>query len=259
MYHQKDEWQMTPLSGNTGQAYMGVNKEEKIFLKRNTSPFIAALAAEGLTPKLKWTQRTYTGDILTAQEWEDGVLLTRADMDSDRVIDLIRTIHQNDSLLNLVKRADGKESTPFDLINDYYQDLPYSLQSHHFFNQIAQEMSHQIDAQWLSLPACICHGDLNHNNFLLTSQEQLYLVDWDNAKIADPLFDICFLLCRYFPPSQWMDWFNRYQFEQTDNFKYRVRWYSLLACLNLIKEYFSEDRHYQLNETVILLKNIYQN
>ncbi|MGF3226657.1 phosphotransferase family protein [Facklamia sp. P12932] len=259
MYHDSEEWQITPLSGNTGQAYMGVSKDEKVFFKRNTSPFIAALAAEGITPKLKWTQRTYTGDILTAQEWEEGQLLNKQDMANQEVIDLIRSIHQNDSLLNLLKRAKAQESSPLDLIKDYYQGLPHSLKFHSYFNHIIQQMEHMIDRDFLEIDYCICHGDLNHNNFLLTNDQHLYLVDWDNVKIADPLFDICYLLCHYFSPTEWMQWFNLYEFPITDSFQKRVKWYSLLACLNLIKEYYAEDRHYQVNETIVLLKNIYEN
>ena len=51
MYHNNEEWDMHPLDGNTGQAYLGISKNEKVFFKRNTSPFIAALAAEGITPR----------------------------------------------------------------------------------------------------------------------------------------------------------------------------------------------------------------
>lgn len=259
MYHDKEEWQMTPLSGNTGQAYMGVSRNEKVFFKRNTSPFIAALSAEGITPKLKWTQRTYSGDVLTAQEWEDGHVLTKEDMNAPSTIQLIYSIHHNDSLLNLLKRTEAQEVQPHQLLDEYYQDLPLSLQSHHFFNQVASDMYRMIDEDFLTPKYCICHGDLNHNNFLMTHNQQLYLVDWDNVKIADPLYDLCGLLCRYYPPSEWMDWLNSYQFKITDSFQKRVKWYALLACLNLIKEYFSEDRHYRLNETVILLRNIYEN
>ena len=34
---------------------------QKLFLKRNSNPFIAALSAEGIVPKLVWTKRIETG------------------------------------------------------------------------------------------------------------------------------------------------------------------------------------------------------
>lgn len=257
MFHNTEEWKITPLDGNTGQAYMGINKDEKIFFKRNTSPFLAALAAEGITPKLKWTQTTYSGDILTAQEWKEGSHLNKEDMGSQAVIGLIKSIHENESLLNLLVRAKAQRYYPQDLLMDYYHDLPISLQKHEYFHQVLSWLDQQIDQDFMNVDFVVCHGDLNHNNFLFTSEQELYLVDWDSVKIADPLFDITLLLCRYFQPSEWMDWFAAYEFKRTDSFYKRVKWYSLLACLIIIKQYFSEDRNYQLNETVLLLRNIF--
>ena len=69
---QEQDWQMTPIGGASGDAYMGVKNNERVFFKRNSSPFLAALSAQGITPKLMWTQRTYSGDLLVAQEWKDG-------------------------------------------------------------------------------------------------------------------------------------------------------------------------------------------
>lgn len=259
MYHNNEEWDMHPLDGNTGQAYLGISKNEKVFFKRNTSPFIAALAAEGITPRLKWTQRTYSGDILTAQEWEEGATLKAQDMNAPAVIDLIKSVHQHQSLVQLMRRIHEKDCQPMDLILDYQKDLPPSFSQHHFFNSVLEAMTQEIDSSLTTVPCVICHGDLNHNNFLLANDGTLYLVDWDNAKLADPLYDITYLLCRYYPPSQWMDWLEAYDFPIDLHFTKRVRWYSLLACLRLIKEYYQEDRHYQVNETVILLRNIFEN
>ena len=50
------EWTLHPIEGDTGQAFMGIHKQEKIFLKRNSSPFLAALSMEGITPRLIWTK-----------------------------------------------------------------------------------------------------------------------------------------------------------------------------------------------------------
>ena len=65
-------WELHPIGGDTGQAYMAVRAQERVFLKRNSSPFLAALSGEGIAPKLMWTKRSGNGDILTAQEWLNG-------------------------------------------------------------------------------------------------------------------------------------------------------------------------------------------
>ena len=257
-FKEKEDWQLHPIGGNTGRAYMGVKSNEKVFLKRNTSPFIAALSASGITPKLRWTQRTYSGDILTAQDWTDGELLTKDNMADEAVIKLIKDIHDSTYLLNMLRFVEGKACRPLDLIDLYFRDLAPSLQNHQYFNQVIQSLEDSIDDDFYQVDYVVCHGDLNHNNFLVSSDEQLYLVDWDNVRVADPLSDITLLLVQYLPPSAWMEWFEAYDFNMSDSFYKRVRWYSILNCLFLIKQYFNENRHHKLNEIVLLLKSIYE-
>ena len=51
-YNMDSGWDLHPIGGDTGQAYMGVKDHERVFLKRNASPFLAVLSGEGITPKL---------------------------------------------------------------------------------------------------------------------------------------------------------------------------------------------------------------
>ena len=75
---------LTPLKGKSGQAYIGTYPNgDKIFVKINTTPILAALAKEQIAPQLLWAKRLGNGDMMSAQEWLDGRLLTRADMNSN--------------------------------------------------------------------------------------------------------------------------------------------------------------------------------
>ena len=56
----------------------------------------------------------------------------------------------------------------------------------------------------------VCHGDVNHNNWLLSDNNQLYLIDWDGAMIADPAIDIGLLLYWYIPEDNWETWLAQY-------------------------------------------------
>ena len=66
------EWEISPAGGATGEAFIAVNDDQKLFLKRNSSPFLAVLSAEGIVPKLMWTRRLENGDVITAQHWHPG-------------------------------------------------------------------------------------------------------------------------------------------------------------------------------------------
>ena len=96
-------WQLHPISGDTGQAYMGIRNEEKLFLKRNSSPFLAALSVEGITPRLIWTKRIGNGDVLTAQEWCNGRTLEKEEMNTPQVPQMLGRIHESEALKRMLK------------------------------------------------------------------------------------------------------------------------------------------------------------
>lgn len=258
MFNQEQDWEFHPLSGGSGEAFMGVRKDEKVFFKRNASPIITALSAEGIAPKLMWTQRTYSGDTLTAQQWEDGQVLERDDLFNQRVIDLIRQIHDSDHLLMTLKRVGEVEKNPLDFIVDYYDDLPAKLQSNQLINSIVDTLRDQVDDDFYQVSYRVCHGDLNHHNFLLTHDDHLYMVDWENVCIADPVSDLAKLMVISFPPSQWSDWLAAYGQDMSGSFYKRMCWYSQVACLSFIKQYYNEDRPYQVNQMILNLKTIHQ-
>ncbi len=258
MFNQEDDWQFHPLSGETGEAFMGIRKDEKVFFKRNTSPIITALSAEGIAPKLMWTQRTYSGDTLTAQEWADGQGLTGADMNQARVINLIKQIHQSDHILMTLKRVGGREKKPLDFINDFYDGLPRRLRTNQFINQTVRQLEDSLDDDFYQVNYRVCHGDLNHHNFILAEDDHLYMVDWESVCIADPISDISKLLVSTFPPHLWTHWLTQYGIDMTGSFYKRMKWYSQVQCLNFIKQFYQEDRLYQANQMILLLKSISQ-
>ncbi len=81
---------------------------QKLFLKRNSNPFIAALSAEGIVPKLVWTKRIETGEVVTAQHWKNGRELSSNEMKQTRVLHFIKKkIHNSRPLLNVKAYGNG--------------------------------------------------------------------------------------------------------------------------------------------------------
>src|SRR5699024_4783829 len=106
------EWEMTPAGGLTGEAYFATKGERRLFLKRNSSPFLAVLSAEGIVTKLVWTKRMEDGAVITAQEWLDGRELRPEEMKHLRVANLLRKIHQSSELLHMLMRLGKKPISP---------------------------------------------------------------------------------------------------------------------------------------------------
>lgn len=250
------EWKMTPLSsGGSGQAYKGTKGAQKVFLKRNTTPFLAAVSVEGIAPKMLWTKRTAHGEVLTAQEWIDGQTLTPERMTQYDVLAMVKYIHQSLPLRNMLVKIQGNPMTPFDLLAEYEHDLQTDLRQHTFLNQVYDylyDLAQTMDTTEYS----VCHGDLSHTNFLLEKQSPLYLVDWESAKLADPFLDIASILCQYVAYFDWNNWVITYGITITPQVTDRLKWYCIYTYLMQIKKHHFYGRNYQVNYAIMMIKKI---
>ncbi|MGD6816919.1 phosphotransferase family protein [Metabacillus sp. 84] len=224
------EWELSPAGGATGEAYYARNGEQKLFLKRNSSPFLAVLSAEGIVPKLVWTRRMENGDVITAQHWLEGRELKPADMDGDHVAALLHKIHHSKELLDMLNRLEKNPMTPSSIIEDIKQTLEFE----NFCPPEIEEALHYLDERLPEMEVketAVCHCDLNHNNWLLSQNGQLYLIDWDGAVIADPAIDLGNLLYSYIEESRWAEWLSQYGLELTDQLRLRMYWYVLAQTI----------------------------
>ncbi len=236
------EWIISPAGGATGDAYFAQFNDRKLFLKRNSSPFLAVLSAEGIVPKLIWTKRLENGDVITAQHWLNGRELKPKDMNEQHVACLLHKIHHSAELLNMLKRLGKQPLLPEDMIID----IKKSVSNNERLTEI-HELKIAIEKLEEELPyvqyadKVVCHCDINHNNWLLSEDNQLFLIDWDGAMIADPAIDIGMLLYWYIQEEEWNHWLERYGIEATDNLFRRMRWYVISQTILQIVWYTSKN------------------
>lgn len=225
------EWKITPAGGTTGEAYFAQREGKRLFLKRNSSPFLAVLSAEGIVPKLVWTKRMENGDVITAQKWLEGRELTPDEMKHDRVALLLSKIHHSTELLDLLMRLGKQPLEPEDILADLKPMASGNGFYVHKALNFLEEMLHDVRDQ----AKVVCHCDVNHNNWLLANNGQLYLIDWDHAVVADPAIDLGMLLHWYIPEQEWGSWLQRYGIELTDSLMKRIHWYVIAQSLSFIK------------------------
>lgn len=252
-------WRILPIDGDTGTAYMGIRQQEKLFLKRNTSPFLAALSIEGITPRLVWTKRMTTGDTLTAQEWLNGRCLHKAEMDSEAVAALLYRLHHSALLKRMLKQVGGQVVTPEELLQRYFRGLPQDLRHHPLLKTVANRLRAK-QPQVKRSNYEVCHGDLNHKNWLLSDQGNLFLVDWESAVIADPAYDLSMLMCQYVPRNNWQQWLQTYQAngqeQPSDDLMLRINWYSFCYLLLQIKAKHRRGHFHEMNQDIIKLDEV---
>jgi Predicted choline kinase involved in LPS biosynthesis len=251
-----DDWDMHPIKGDTGKAYIGYKAEDKVFIKRNTTPMLAALSKEGITPKLIWTKRTGNGDTFIAQEWLEGRLLDPEEIGQrNDVIDVLYHLHHSDSLKEMLAKMGGIVMTPQKMLYNYEEELPQALKEHTFLTLVHQYLTQHIP-QFKEADKTVVHGDVNYRNWLV-SQNYLYLVDWDSVMFADPAVDIGTILGHYLPVSSWNHWLMSYGLQGNSENIEKVYWYALLSLLQEVKKYYQRDDLKEMNEEILQLKRIY--
>lgn len=252
------EWTLKPAGGESGQAYMGQSTTGRVFLKRNSSPFLAALSKEGLTPKLVWSKRTNDGAVYSAQEWLNGRSLRPSEMNTANVQALIRHYQQSANLLNMLKKIGGEEYTAEDLLEELITQLQENLKRHRLYqaclNYLRSSVTY-INAAALT----VSHSDLSADNFFLAENNRLYLVDWDNCRIADAFLDTSAVLLNYVPFDQWQHWFDQYPLPINKMAYLRLEWYSIYNLLNQINFDLERGDMIQVNAAILKLKHIYMN
>ncbi|MER2063728.1 MAG: phosphotransferase family protein [Alkalibacterium sp.] len=249
-------WQLHPIGGETGQAYMGTRNEERLFLKRNSSPFLAALSLEGISPKLVWTKRIGNGDVLTAQEWCSGRTLHKEEMHLTRVFDIIRKVHRSQSLKRMLMRLGGNVLNPKELCNQSLIGIAPDLRMHPLIKEAIVYLTENIPDEISNEDKVVCHGDISHKNMLLSNDSHLYLVDWDSVVISDASYDISQLMERYIDPDNWDQWLNSNAVVSDEISKRKVFWYGLLNLLNDLKHNHKKQDYIRMNNELIKLNKI---
>ena len=239
-------WTLDSAGGASGEAYMAEQDGQKLFLKRNSNPFIAALSAEGIVPKLVWTKRIETGEVVTAQHWKNGRELTSSEMSQRRVAELLKKIHGSKPLLNMLKRMEMEPITPNIMLKKINASLSRDVLTHHIIRKALTYLEDHIpnlDSRFFT----VVHGDVNHNNWLLSDRDELFLVDWEGAMIADPAIDIGMLLYNYVPKQQWSSWFNTYGVKESMDLNKRMKWYTVIQSIGMIQWYEEQKRFKDMN------------
>ncbi|SHN04355.1 Thiamine kinase [Gracilibacillus kekensis] len=236
-----EDWTIFPAGGSTGAAYYAQSNHKQLFLKRNSSPFLAVLSAQGIVPKLVWTKRLENGDVVTAQQWLDGKALNIEEMQHPKVAKLLSKIHHSSELLDMLLRIEKTTVVPDQTLVRVKQFVQGNIQARNsisVYKAIKFLESRLMDIYFEQ--QVVCHCDLNHHNWMLSTNGELYLIDWDNARVGDPAMDIGRILQSYIPKQEWDQWLEHYGMANSKNFMQRMHWYLIVD--EIIGYIWSENR-----------------
>nr|WP_308807451.1 phosphotransferase family protein [Alkalicoccobacillus gibsonii] len=229
-----DGWEVQPAGGATGEAYVARRGDHQVFLKRNSSPFLAVLSAEGIVPKLLWTRRLENGDVITAQRWVEGKELKAYQMKDSQVANLLSTIHGSSELLDMFKRIGNEPLIPEVMLENLHIQTELTGLNIDTIQEGMTYLSREIE-KVVNFPSVVCHCDINHNNWMVDDEtNNLYLIDWDGAMVADPALDIGLLLYSYIAEQDWEEWLHNYGIQLDQSLRDRMHWYVVAQTITLI-------------------------
>ncbi len=244
------EYEISSAGGETGQAFIARKEDEKFFLKRNSSPFLAALSAENIVPKLVWTRRVENGDVITAQKWVEAHILDADEMADKRVAELLSKIHRSQPLKKMLRKIENSSLSPEKMLANLNNFEEQFSDEEKFAHTYLLNHAEQITSDEL----VVCHGDMNHSNWMISLKDELYLVDWDSAMLADHASDLAMLLYQYIPRSKWSEWLLAYGEAYSEKLHQKLKWYGL--CQALTRIYTANIAEQERSKASVLLKVI---
>ncbi len=245
---------LTPLKGESGRAFLGTYPDgEKVFIKINTTPILAALAKEQIAPQLLWAKRRADGDMMSAQEWLNGRLLTKADMGAKQITQILSNLHKSKHLLNQLKQLGYRVQGPLDLLNHWDSHAPVQLKENSYLQSVFHELMNDLP-NFDEDVATIVHGDVRHSNWIITTSGLIYLVDWDAELITDRMYDVAHVLSHYIPHMGWENWLTYYGYKYNEKVLSKVAWYGQLSYLMQILRLYDSRNMEAVNQEIYDLR-----
>ncbi|MEY8463178.1 cell cycle regulator CcrZ [Streptococcus merionis] len=255
MQNTDDGLMLSPIPGFSGQAYKGTYPDgTEVFIKMNTTPLLASLAKEQIAPKLLWSKRTQTGSMMSAQEWLNGKVLEKDEMESKQIIGILTRLHRSKLLVNQLLQLGYTIERPADLVRRWQSDSVNQVRENTYLQSIAQELL-QNQPKFNEDHATIVHGDIHHTNWLATSSGMIYLTDWDTVHLTDRMFDVAHMLSHYIPRHHWKEWLTFYGYKYNSLVLSKVEWYGQLSYLYQINKCFETHNIENVNKEVYALRH----
>jgi thiamine kinase-like enzyme len=78
------------------------------------------------------------------------------------------------------------------------------------------------------------HNDINNSNWIISEDEQLFLIDLDSMSLDDPALDVGAILWWYYPPELRQEFLEIVGYADDQEFKTRMQVRMAMHCLNII-------------------------
>lgn len=246
--------QLQSISGNSGKAYKGLRSDgTPVFVKYEMPPIVSALAREQITPPVIATNQEVGVGHRVEQEWLNGRPLTKQDMMSKQVRQILVRMHFSRILLNQALQLNYTYQEPKDLVKKWQEDAPNRLRQNSYLQSVCQDLLDTVP-EFRQEVATFVHGDLHHTNWIETTSGLVYLTDWETACITDRMMDVAYLLTHYVPRQGWEAWLKEYGYRYNRKVLEKIYWYGQLGYLNQIAKHVESYNVEAANKEIYALR-----
>lgn len=242
------------LSEEYSEDYYVAKDSNKYFIKKNTTPIIATLSAEKIVPKVKWTKRLSSGDVIIAQDFENGKTLSSEEMTDERIPKILNKVHSSEKLKKMMLAHGYREETAESLFNSLEKVMVSDLLKN---TDVAMAFSY-LKRTIPKTEECIpCHADVHNDNWLLSDSDNLFLVGWSQAMLADPAIDLSFVLYKYIDQEKWDEWLKAYGITSTLAYRVKLKWYITFQALVLVIWNYENRNLAEMNDWLVFINRIF--
>lgn len=222
----KGVWQLKDSSsGKSKTSYIGIHNDQKVFIKlESANEALKRLATIGITPTI-----LYVNQQIIIQEFIEGShpIIDWITNNYKEFANIIKKYHSDDTLKTILKK--NKPSSYERILESFLREVKDWKQQVDDFvknKEARQHLEKLISGKPTNIidPSVPIHADPNISNFIL-HKTKIFIVDWDDIKLSDPMCDIGQFLWNYVPQDKWEAFFNDYSLELTNERKYRLFWW----------------------------------
>lgn len=224
-------WQLRrPTEGFAGTSYIASGAGRELFIKLDADVELVHRVSDlGVAPPFV-AGGTYQGRTYVIQEYLPG---THPDRNwfPQHLPDLaaLFSLYHNDAVLKTLLSKGGLPSYRQHIdsllahLDVWLAGLVQSPQKATLARLLAKLKEQALDLEATGLVPT--HADPNNNNFLLVGA-RIYLLDWDNAFLSDPLKDIGPMLWWYVPQEQWPGFLSLCSIKADEQATRKVYWWA---------------------------------
>lgn len=236
------QWRLTQPKSSGSESYLAHSQEVIYFVKVGVQiDRYQAAAAIGLTPQIAEVGYLEDRTSIMIQRFVTGRRPSSSDfrLYLEKIARTVNRMHHSPELRSLLPEMPTGLYREVGLMRlyqvqhrwaDYEKQVPDAAD---LVNEGIESISREIQ-QFSGAGLVAAHNDICNANWLISADEQIYLIDFETMSMDDPASDIGAILWWYYPPELRRKFLEITGCADDQAFQLRMRVRMALHCLNIL-------------------------